>query len=70
MSLQYFKESALTTADMLLAQSRTAFQHGEIAQTELLLTLRQALTIREEYLVAHMQYNLSLITIYYLTGTK
>jgi cobalt-zinc-cadmium resistance protein CzcA len=69
-SLYYYVTSALTTANMFVAQSRTAFQHGEIGQGELLLAIKQSLTIREEYLITRRQYNASLFTINYLTGIK
>ncbi|HMG89433.1 MAG TPA: CusA/CzcA family heavy metal efflux RND transporter [Chryseolinea sp.] len=69
-SLDYYRTSALATADLLTRQSRKAFDSGELDYTSLLLHLRQALNIREGYLDALYQYNQSLITIHYLNGSK
>lgn len=67
-SLEYYRSSALKTADLLEHQSRLAFKSGEIDYTSLLLNLRQVLAIREGYLLALQQYNQSIITIDYLKG--
>jgi len=67
-SLNYYRDSALKMADLLIYQSRLSFKNGQIDHTGLLLNLRQALAIREGYLIAMQQYNQSLITIDYLNG--
>ncbi|NOT73506.1 MAG: CusA/CzcA family heavy metal efflux RND transporter [Cyclobacteriaceae bacterium] len=67
-SLDYYKNSALKTADLLISQSRLAFRSGEIDHTILLLNLRQALAIREGYFIAMQQYNQSIIIIDFLNG--
>lgn len=67
-SLSYYKDYALKAAELLVAQSRLAFRSGDIDQTALLLNIKQALAIREGYLIALLQYNKSMITIDYLTG--
>ncbi|HEY9046497.1 MAG TPA: TolC family protein [Ohtaekwangia sp.] len=69
-SLDYYRDSALKTADLLTHQSRIAFKSGELDYTTLLLNLRQALAIHEGYLNALYQYNQSIIFIQYLNGTK
>ena len=69
-SLNYYRTSALATADLLTLQSRKAFNSGELDYTSLLIHLRQALNIREGYLDALYQYNQSMITIHYLNGSK
>ena len=69
-SLSYYRESALETANLLTNQSRMAFKSGELEYTTLLLNLRQALAIREGYLLALQQYNQSIITIQFLNGNK
>ena len=69
-SLDYYRTSALATADLLTSQSRKAFNSGELDYTSLLIHLRQALNIREGYLEALYQYNQSMITIHYLNGSK
>jgi cobalt-zinc-cadmium resistance protein CzcA len=67
-SLNYYRDSALATAKLLVIQSRLAFERGEFDHTALLLNLKQALAIREGYLTALQQYNQSAIIINYLTG--
>jgi heavy metal efflux system protein len=67
-SLHYYRSSALKTADLLIYQSRMAFRSGEVDHTSLLLSLKQALTIREGYLLTMQQYNQSIIIIDYLNG--
>jgi len=67
-SLEYYNEAALKTADLLISQSKLAFKSGELDFTVLLLNLKQALSIRENYLTALQQYNASLITLQYLNG--
>jgi cobalt-zinc-cadmium resistance protein CzcA len=67
-SLEYYKGSALKTADLLASQSNKAFKSGEVDYTTLLFNMRQVLTIREGYLSALFQYNQSNITLQYLTG--
>jgi cobalt-zinc-cadmium resistance protein CzcA len=69
-SLNYYTTSALKTADLLEHQSRLAFKNGEVDHTTLLLNVRQALAIREGYLLALQQYNQSIIIIQYLNGNQ
>jgi heavy metal efflux system protein len=69
-SLAYYRTSALETASLLMNQSRKAFKSGELDYSSLLLNLRQALAIREGYLLALQQYNQSIITIQFLNGNK
>jgi len=69
-SLKYFRESALPTAELLTRQSRAAFKNGELDYTTLLLNLKQAQVIRENYLTALQQYNQSIINLQYLNGTN
>jgi cobalt-zinc-cadmium resistance protein CzcA len=69
-SLSYYTTSALKTADLLEHQSRVAFRNGELDHTTLLLNVRQALSIREGYLLALQQYNQSVIIIQYLNGNN
>jgi cobalt-zinc-cadmium resistance protein CzcA len=69
-SLEYLRGSALAMADLILQQSKKSFESGELGYSALLLNLRQALSIREEYLLALYQYNNSIITLQYLNGNK
>jgi len=69
-SLKYYRESALPMADLITHQSQVAFKSGVMDYSTLLLNLKQALTIRENYLTALFQYNDSVINLHYLNGNK
>lgn len=69
-SLAYFNESALPNADLILKQSQAAFRGGEIGYAEFLLSLRNAIDIREGYLITLNDFNQSIIYIEYLSGNK
>jgi cobalt-zinc-cadmium resistance protein CzcA len=51
-----------------LKQVQTAYQNGEIGYAEYLLGLRNANSIRENYLQTLQQYNLSIIQLEFLAG--
>lgn len=67
-TIAYYESSALPNAALLIKQADTAFKSGEIAYVEYLQALRNALSIRENYLLALNQYNQSIITLEFLTG--
>jgi outer membrane protein TolC len=69
-SLEYYLASALPNADLILKQSQTAFKEGEIAYSEYLMAVRQAIAIKESYLRTVNDYNQSIIYIEYLSGNK
>ena len=69
-SLNYYRSSALPNADLILKQSQAAFRGGEIGYAEYLLGLRNAISIREEYLQTLHEYNQSIIFIEFLSGNK
>lgn len=69
-SLEYFNKSALPNADLILKQSQAAFHGGEIGYAEYLLSLRNAIGIKESYLKTLNDYNQSIIYIEYLSGNK
>lgn len=69
-SLSYYKETGLPNADLILKQSQTAFRNGEIGYAEYLLGLRNANSIRENYLQTLSDYNQSIIFIEFLVGNK
>ncbi len=70
MSVSYFEGTALEHADLLVLQSRRSFQEGESDYSSLLINLRQALSIREEYLNTLYSLNDNLISLLQLTETK
>lgn len=69
-SLAYYVESALPNSDLILKQAQTAFREGEIGYAEYLLGIRNAITIRENYINTLNEYNQSVIYVEYLTGNK
>lgn len=69
-SLNYYKETGLTSSALILKQSQTAFRNGEIGYAEYLLGVRSAVGIRENYLQTLNEYNQSVLFIEYLSGNK
>lgn len=69
-SLDYYHRSALPNARLILSQSQLSYRTGEISQAEYRLNLQQALSIEEGYLQSLLQYNLSIITLEFLSGTS
>lgn len=69
-SLDYYTQSALPNARLILHQSQSAYRTGEISQTEYRLNLQQALSIEEGYLQVLLQYNLSILNLEFLSGNK
>jgi cobalt-zinc-cadmium resistance protein CzcA len=69
-SLNYYTETGLPNADLILKQSQTAFRNGEIGYAEYLLGLRNANSIRENFLRTLSDYNQSIIFIEFLVGNK
>lgn len=67
-SIDYYEKSALPNANLILKQSLTAFQSGDIAYVEFVQALRTVSDIRFNYLQAINQYNQSVYTIQYLSG--
>ena len=67
-SLEYYTQSALPNAKLILRQSQLAYRTGEIGQAEYRLNLQQALAIEEGYLQSLLQYNQSIITLEFLSG--
>lgn len=67
-SLTYYENSALQNAELILSQARKAYRSGEIGYIEYLQSLRNALTIKSNYLLALNQYNQSIIKLEFLLG--
>lgn len=67
-SLTYYKTHALPNADKLINQSDVAFKGGEIDYTTYLLNVKSAISIQSGYLSALRDFQLSVLTIHYLTG--
>lgn len=67
-SLNYFQNSALPNADLLIRQSSAAFRAGEIGQADFRLNVQQGLSIQEAYLQTLLDYNQSILTLEFLAG--
>lgn len=67
-SIDYYENSALPNAMLILKQSQLAFQNGEIGYIELMQSLKTSSDIRIGYLQAINQYNQSIYSIKYLAG--
>ncbi|MBY0433476.1 MAG: CusA/CzcA family heavy metal efflux RND transporter, partial [Cyclobacteriaceae bacterium] len=67
-SLDYYTQSALPNAKLILRQSQLVYKTGEISQAEYRLNLQQALAIEEGYLQSLLLYNQSIITLEFLSG--
>jgi cobalt-zinc-cadmium resistance protein CzcA len=69
-SLSHYSDVALPNAELILKQSQVAFREGEIDYAEYLLSVRNAVTVQENYLKTLNDYNQTIIYIDYLTGKK
>lgn len=67
-SIDYYQNSALPNANLILRQAQVAFQNGEIGYLEFSVALRTYSDIRFAYLQALNQYNQSVYTAQYLIG--
>ena len=66
--LNYYETSALQNADLILSQARKAYRGGEIGYIEYLQSLRNALSIKSNYLSSLNQFNQSIVKLEYLLG--
>lgn len=67
-SLQYYENSALKNADLILAQARKGYEGGEIGYIEFLQSIRNAYEIKAAYFLSLNTYNLSVIKMDFLLG--
>lgn len=68
-SLSFYETSALQNAILILTQARKAFGAGEIGYVEYLQSVRTAIDIKTNYLLALQQHNQSILKLDYLTGS-
>jgi len=69
-SLNYYKNSALPNANIILNQVQVALRNGEIGYAEYLLGVRNAINIKESFLMTLNEYNQAIIYIEFLSGNK
>jgi cobalt-zinc-cadmium resistance protein CzcA len=67
-SLLYYESSALQNANLIITQSGKAYKAGEIGYVEYLQSLKNAISIKSNYLLSLTQYNQSVLKIEYLLG--
>jgi len=69
-TIAYYEKSALPNADLLIRQADKGFKSGDIGYVEYLQGVKNALSIKANYIQALNQYNQSVITLEFLTGKK
>lgn len=69
-ALQFYEETALPQARLILNNARRAFSGGDIGYVEFSLALQQSLTIRTNHLDLLHQFNRSVLLLNYLTGSN
>lgn len=67
-TLEYYRNTALPNANLIIEQSSKALQGGEISSLEHLLNLKNALDIKMGYLDILNSYNQAILNLEYLTG--
>ncbi len=67
-SLSYYESSALQNANLIITQARKAYHGGEIGYIEYLQSLKNALLIKSNYLMALNLFNQSIIKLEFLLG--
>lgn len=67
MSVSYYERTGLPHADLFVSQARRSFQEGEVEYGTLLINVRQALAIREEYVDTLYMLNDNMISLLQLT---
>lgn len=67
-NLEYYKTTVQENASMMIEHAQKAYRKGAIDHSFYLLTLKNAMDMKEGYLNAIYQYNLSAIQLEYLSG--
>ncbi|MCA8833291.1 CusA/CzcA family heavy metal efflux RND transporter [Hymenobacter pini] len=67
--VQFYEQTALPQAAVIVQLSQRAYKAGETNYAELLLNLERALAVRTAYLDALLQHNYTVIDLDYLLGT-
>lgn len=68
LALQYYEQTGLQQAELIINSSRLSFQNGEISYLEWTALMNNAVSIQLNYLDAVRQYNQTIIELEYLTG--
>ncbi|GAB2452712.1 acriflavine resistance protein B [Hymenobacter qilianensis] len=67
--VQFYEQTGLPQATVIVRLSQRAYKAGETTYSELLLNLERALSVRTAYLDAVLQHNQTAIDLDYLLGT-
>jgi cobalt-zinc-cadmium resistance protein CzcA len=67
-TVNYYEKNALPNAELMIKQSEKGFSSGEIEYVEYLQGIRNALTIKTNYLSSLNQYNQSVVKLEFLLG--
>lgn len=66
--INYYRNTALPQANLIISQSQKAFAAGEIGYYELTQSLNNAVTVKQEYTKVLSQYNQTIIAIEFIAG--
>ncbi|MBL1280526.1 MAG: CusA/CzcA family heavy metal efflux RND transporter [Fluviicola sp.] len=69
-TVEYYENTALEQANLILANSKKSFENGAINYVEYIQGLTTGIEIRNQYIDVLSQYNQSIIAIEYLGGVK
>jgi cobalt-zinc-cadmium resistance protein CzcA len=69
-SLEYYTNTGLPNAQLIIKQSKAAFREGEADYTEYLFGIKNAISIHENYLNALNNFNQTIIYLEFLSGNK
>lgn len=67
--MQFYEQTGLPQAAVIVRLSQRAYKAGETNYSELLLNLERALSVRTAYLDAVLAHNQTAIDLDYLLGT-
>ncbi|MBX9782581.1 MAG: CusA/CzcA family heavy metal efflux RND transporter [Chitinophagaceae bacterium] len=66
--INYYRNTALPQANLIISQSQKAFTAGEIGYYELTQSLNNAVVVKQEYIKLLNQYNQTVIAIEFIAG--
>ena len=69
-SLEYYENTALPNAQLILQQGQKAFRSGDVGYVEYLQAIKTGNELQLNYLDQLNQYNQSVLRLLWLSGTK
>ncbi len=67
-SIEYYEQSALPQAELIISQSTRSYRLGDMDYLEYIMSLSRALQIKNNYLETLNQYNQSILALEYIVG--